>query len=242
MSGPITVAVPPITRATRNSIEFWKTSTLSALALKTINTDNDPAIPAYIALKANASTLVRARSTPTDDAAASWSRTAISERPKRLRAITQTPITPMIAREKHIVYAHWSWAERLGKCWVNQLGAASSAGVSATRLVPPVPFTNRVAMSGKMTARPSVTSARYRPFTRSAGKPTSAPMTNVTIAQGSSVAMNDMCPNVMPKYVYSWSMSSAVVYAPTPKNAPWPMDTWPLYPVRILRPIAAMPM
>src|SRR5437667_8418144 len=141
MSGPITVAVPPITRATRNAIEFWKVSTLSALALKTINTDTDPAIPAYIALNANASTLVRARSMPTDDAAASWSRTAISERPNRLRAITQTPITPMIAREKHIVYAHWSCADsRAG----NQLGAASSVGGSATRLVPPGPFTHRV--------------------------------------------------------------------------------------------------
>ena len=51
-----------------------------------------------------------------------------------------------------------------------------------------------------------------------------------------------MCPNVTPNHVYWWSISSAVVYAPTPKNAPCPIDTWPLYPVRMLSPIAATPM
>ncbi len=34
--------------------------------------------------------------------------------------------------------------------------------------------------------------------------------------------------------------ASAVVYAPSPKNAPCPIDTWPLYPVSRLRPIAAI--
>ena len=34
----------------------------------------------------------------------------------------------------------------------------------------------------------------------------------------------------------------AVVYMPNPKNAPCPIDTWPLYPVSRLRPIAATPM
>src|SRR3954468_20898919 len=178
MSGPITVAVPPITSATRNSIEFWKVSTLSALALNTTSTESEPAMPAYIALNANARTLVRARSMPTDDAAASWWRTAIRARPNRLRAITQTKSSPTIAKVRHIMYSHWSWAENRSG---NHEGAATWYGGRATRLVPPVPFTNRVARSGKITASPSVTSARYRPFTRRAGKPTSAPMTNVTI-------------------------------------------------------------
>src|SRR5690349_24466423 len=127
MSGPTTVAVPPITRATRHSIEFWNVSTLSALALNTTSTDSDPAMPANIALSANASTLVRARSMPTDDAAASWSRTAIRERPNRLRAIAHTARTPTIANVNEIMYAHWSCAaSRLG----NQLGAATSVGES----------------------------------------------------------------------------------------------------------------
>ena len=56
--GPNTVAVPPITTATRNSIESWKVSTLSALGLtESTSTDSDPATPAYSALSANASHL-----------------------------------------------------------------------------------------------------------------------------------------------------------------------------------------
>ena len=41
--------------------------------------------------------------------------------------------------------------------------------------------------------------------------------------------------------VHPWStMRMAVVKAPTPKKAPWPIDTWPLNPVSRLRPMAAM--
>jgi hypothetical protein len=40
--------------------------------------------------------------------------------------------------------------------------------------------------------------------------------------------------------VHPWSfMRMAVAKAPTPKKAPWPIDTWPLNPVSRLRPMAA---
>ncbi len=47
MAGPVMVAVPPITTATRNSIECWKVRTgLVASAAPSIITDSEPATPA----------------------------------------------------------------------------------------------------------------------------------------------------------------------------------------------------
>ncbi len=44
--GPSTVAVPPITTATRNSIESWKVDTDEAFASRFTSTKHDPATPA----------------------------------------------------------------------------------------------------------------------------------------------------------------------------------------------------
>ena len=43
--GPITVAAPPITTATRNSIEIWNVSTLRASASRVTSTESEPAVP-----------------------------------------------------------------------------------------------------------------------------------------------------------------------------------------------------
>ena len=93
-SGPITVAVPPMTTATRNSIESWKVWTLSALAWVSTSTEHEPAIPAYRALTANARTLTCEMLMPTVSAAGSWSRTAMSARPNRLRTMSSIPMSP----------------------------------------------------------------------------------------------------------------------------------------------------
>ena len=71
ITGPSTVAVPPITTATKNRIDCWNTSIFPAFAEPSIRTDNEPATPAYAALIANAVTLTRAVSIPRVDAAAS---------------------------------------------------------------------------------------------------------------------------------------------------------------------------
>ena len=66
--------------------------------------------------------------------------------------------------------------------------------------------------------------------TRSAGKPTSAPTTKHSGAATGSVSRTS-----------SRGLTTRIplVYAPMPKNAPWPIDTWPLNPVSRFRPIAA---
>ena len=63
--------------------------------------------------------------------------------------------------------------------------------------------------------------------------PTSTPTTNVIAAATNNVGRKGQSCD---------SMRIAVVYMPRPKNAPWPIETWPLCPVSRLRPLAATPM
>jgi len=79
-------------------------------------------------------------------------------------------------------------------------------------------------------ASASVTSVRYRPFSRSAGRPTSTPAPKQTTAATRNVQPGD----------HAWSLTRmAVMYAPTPKNAEWPMEIWPVKPINRLSDSAA---
>jgi hypothetical protein len=145
----------------------------------------------------------------------------------RLRASTKSS-TAMPRQRK---YSHWSFSSQL----TIDSNSLRSGRRSAT---PPEPWkmasgpsTTFDANRGNRTARPRVMRARYRPRTRRAGKPTTTPTRAATSAATMIVGS---------KYQLYSVMRMPVVKAPTPKKAPWPIDTWPLNPVSRFRPWAAM--
>ena len=82
--------------------ELERLDLVGARRARSTSTEHEPAMPAYSALSANASTLTCARLMPTVSAAASWSRTAISDRPKRLRAMSTTTTSSRRSRRTSV--------------------------------------------------------------------------------------------------------------------------------------------
>jgi hypothetical protein len=77
-----------------------------------------------------------------------------------------------------------------------------------------------------------VISARYRPFTRRAGKPDQHAHHRGDHRRHRDGGLDH------PAVVDHQDRRGEG--APTPKKAPWPMETWPLKPVSRFRPMAAM--
>ena len=229
MSGPITVAVPPITTATRNSIEIWKVTSLSSpLAFCTTSTEHRAGDARVHRARARtrSPSCGRGRCPPTPPPPRGRARRSATGRSGCARAGTRRS-APTSANANAIMYAHWSCADKLGR----EPPAARRARCCVERhrgwcrRCP-----SRTGSRGReRSPRARASPARGTGPSRAApGKPTSAPITNVTAAATGTVARNDLWPKSMPNHVYWWSISSAVMYAPIPKNAPCPIDTWPL--------------
>src|SRR5579871_4682717 len=73
-------------------------------------------------------------------------------------------------------------------------------------------------------ATASVIPARYGPRRRVAGSPTTNP--------AAAPASTEIARTATTGVVRWWADQIAVAKAPTPMNAPLPIDTWPEYPVR----------
>ena len=88
------------------------------------------------------------------------------------------------------------------------------------------------AMLGNSTARPSV-------IERQVEAP--HPQGREAHQQADDPAEQQPATGIVASNVQPWStIRMAAVNAPTPKKAPWPIDTWPLNPVSRLRPMAAI--
>ena len=151
---------------------------------------------------ANASTLYWAGYTPDTAAPVSLSRMAIRPRPTRLRIRLEV--------SKNITMATTNTVANI-QSFVRQLSGAHEGGsqrkpsiavtsppVITLPLLPPVRLAKSapkklsdLAMAGKASARPSVTSDRYSPRMRSAGRPITKPTMKPSAPATGSVARND---------------------------------------------------
>src|SRR2546426_9330193 len=110
-------------------------------------------------------------------------------------------------------------------------GPRRGRGTAMDAWTPPLMNVTWLIVHSMMSCPASVAIARYKPLMRSDGIPTIAPM---------SAAMSPPAMRLTGHGESRRVARFAAVYAPTDMNAPWPMDTCPVYPTRMLRPSAPM--
>jgi hypothetical protein len=186
-----------------------------------------PAYPAMNPDRAKAISLDRARGMPRAPAPVSLSRTAISRRatPRSRHSRTISTDSTRMTRENQA-------NERAEASWIpKKLGLPMSVDCGLGRPVhSSLPTTGRLQhgvartdpMNHRLKAR--VLTARYRPRTRSAGRPTTTAITAVTAPAN---GMRRISGTLAPRW--------AAIRAPQATSPNCPSDTWPAQPVSTVR-------
>ena len=155
---------------------------LDGLIRPLLRANTAPPMPAMAELTPKVRILTRATWTPETSAAVSLSRTATNERPVRDRTMLRMTTNTTTVSTRNTKYFHWSGAReppgdsrRIGRS-ITPRGV--SCGVVIDRPDPPPVIDENCSMiSGNSVATARVTSARYRPLIRSAGRPMATPTT-----------------------------------------------------------------